>query len=88
MSNAELNAALRDAKAEVEWLRAESELQEAADILDRINAEHSGTVYARRGQSILSALSEQGIEGNRLRLPPASTTAPLSQAPATRPQTP
>ena len=86
MSNAELKAAISAVEAEAEWQRAEGLLQKAADILAGIYLKHQGTDEAKKAASILTALSQQAITSDRLK--GAVSTAPPSQAPASRRQTP
>ena len=66
MSDAELKNAIAEAKAETQWLRAESKLQEAADILAEISLDYQGTDRARNATSILAALARSGIRSERM----------------------
>ena len=91
MSEAELKAAIDEAKAEKHWNDAAANLSEAAKELAKIRQSYPRTRYARTANNVLGVLQSAGIDtGQALRggdMGYGPLTAPPSQAPASRRQT-
>ena len=84
MSKAELESAINEAKAERHWNNATAKLRDAAKELAKIRESYPNTRHAKTAGYILGVLQSSRIDTGR---PRGRTTAPPSQAPASRRQT-
>ena len=68
MSNNDLRLAIREARAETQWLRAKEKLQEATDILAGIYTDYRGTERAADAEAILQSLvGKHGFDSQQLK---------------------